>query len=278
MMPQFALPLLALAATLLAPPPAPQAAGQPDPALEARVKALGEEAMTAQAKGDQATMLAKFDAIVTLTQNPDAMHKLGHFYEGAKDVPAAPARARHWFIESAKLGVGEAQKDLAKALEAEASLSDEDYANLVDALATGAGKAFNAEGNAMLKKLAAKYGAAAQCGVDAARRLGYVADDSQALMSRGKPPHWYRVRSGSGNSSRGDRIDIYGASDDNMFRPGARYARLKVSGSGFTGIKVNRYPASEGRYLEVKDYTGYVETPSPEGRRDIEMITKTCRS
>jgi TPR repeat protein len=277
MISQIAASLLALGFALLAPPQASPPSGQADAALEAKVKALGEEAMAAQAKGDQATMLAKFDAIVVLTRNPEAMHKLGHFYEGAKDVPGAPGRARHWFVESAKLGVGEAQKDLAKALEAEASLSDEDYAILVDALAAGAEKAFNHEGNAMLKKLAAKYGAAAQCGIDAAKRLGYVADDSQALMSRGKPPHWYRVRSGSGASSRGDRIDIYGASDDNMFRPGARYARLKLGGSGFTGIKVTRYPASEGRYLKIKEYTGYVETPSAEGGRDIEMIAKTCR-
>lgn len=56
-----------------------------------------------------------------------------------------------------------------------------------------------------------------------------------------------------------------------------RHARLKVTGDGFTGIKVNRYPGGEGRYLEVKDYTGYVENPSAEGRRDIEMIVKTCR-
>jgi len=277
-MPQFALPLLALAATLLAPPPGtPQAAGQPDPALEAKVKALGEEAMAAQAKGDQATMLAKFDAIVTLTKNPDAMHKLGHFYEGAKDVPGASARARHWFVESATLGVAEAQKDLAKALEAEASLSDTDYALLVEALARGAGKAFNHEGDAMLKTLAAKYGAATRCAIDAAKRLGYVADDAQALMSRDNPVHWYRVRTGSGSAARGDRINIYGPAEAASFLPGAPYARLKVTGDGFTGIKVNRYPGGEGRYLEVKDYTGYVETPSAEGRRDVEMIVKTCR-
>lgn len=277
MMPQFALPLLALAATLLAPPPAPQAAGQPDPALEAKVKALGEEAMAAQAKGDRATMLAKFDAIVTLTKNPDAMHKLGHFYEGAKDVPGASARARHWFVESATLGVAEAQKDLAKALEAEASLSDADYATLVEALAKGAGKAYNAEGKGMLARLAAKYGAVTRCAIDAAKRLGYAADDAQALMSRGNPVNWYRVRTGSGSTAAGDRINIYGASDADTFSPGAPYARLKVTGDGFTGIKVNRYPGGEGRTLEVKDYTGYVENPSPEGRRDVEMIVKTCR-
>jgi hypothetical protein len=277
MMPQFALPLLALAATLLAPPPAPQAAGQPDPALEAKVKALGEEAMAAQAKGDQAGMLAKFDAIVTLTQNPDAMHKLGHFYEGAKDVPGAPARARYWFVESATLGVAEAQKDLAKALEVEASLSDEDYATLVEALAKGAGKAYNAEGKAMLARLAAKYGAVTRCAIDAAKRLGYAADDAQTLMSRDNPVNWYRVRTGSGSAAAGDRINIYGASEASFSMPGAPYARLKVTGDGFTGIKVNRYPGGEGRYLEVKDYTGYTENPSAEGRRDIEMIVKTCR-
>lgn len=277
MMPQFALPLLALAANLLTPAGALQTAGQPDPALEAKVKALGEEAMAAQAKGDQPTMLAKFDAIVTLTRNPDAMHKLGHFYEGAKDVPGAQARARHWFVEATTLGSGEAQKDLAKALEAEASLSDQDYSVLVEALARGARQAFNHEGNAMLKKLAAKYGAATQCAVDAAKRLGYVADDSQALMSHDAPAHWFRVRNGSGASASGDQINIYGASSDNSFAPGQPYARLKVTGSGFTGIKVNRYPGGEGRYLEVKDYTGYVENPSPEGRRDVEMILKACR-
>ncbi|HSX56666.1 MAG TPA: hypothetical protein VLG14_15275 [Sphingomonas sp.] len=277
MIPQFAAALLAFSLSLIGHPQQSGAAAQSDGALEAKVKALGEEARAAQAKGDQATMLAKFDAIVTLTRNPDAMHKLGHFYEGAKDVPGAQARARHWFVESATLGVGEAQKDLAKALEGEAALSDEDYSTLVDALATGAGKAFNHEGDAMLKKLAVKYGAAAQCGVDAAKRLGYVADDAEALMSRGRPAHWYRVRSGSGTSSRGDRIDIHGASEGSSFLPGQRYARLKVGGSGFTGIKVTRYLASEGRFLEVRDYTGYVENPSPEGRRDIEMIAKTCR-
>lgn len=270
---QIAATLLVLAFNLLHPA---QTAGQPDPALEAKVKALGEQAAAAQAKGDQATMLARFDDIVTLTRNPDAMHKLGHFYETAKDVPGAPARARHWFIEAAKLGTAEAQKDLAKALEAEAALSDADYSTLVDALATGAGKAFNAEGNAMLEKLAAKYGAAGQCAVDAAKRLGYVADDAQALMSRDKPAHWFRVRSGTGTSSSGDQINIYGASE-NSFSPGQRYARLKVSGSGFTGIKVNRYPGGEGRTLEIKEYTGYVETPSAEGRRDMEMIAKACR-
>ena len=274
MIPQFAA-LLAFSLSLLGTPHQSTAAA--DAALQAKVKALGEEARAAQAKGDQATMLAKFDAIVTLTKNPDAMHKLGHFYEGAKDVPGAQARARHWFVEAATLGVGEAQKDLAKALEGEAALPDQEYSTLVDALATGAGKAFNPEGDAMLKKLAVKYGAAAQCGIDAAKRLGYAADDAQALMSRGRPAHWYRVRSGNGTSSRGDRIDIYGASDGNSFLPGQRYARLKVGGSGFTGIKVNRYPASEGRYLEVKEYTGYVENPSPEGRRDIEIIAKACR-
>jgi hypothetical protein len=277
MMPQFALPLLALAATLLAPPSAPQTAGQPDPALEAKVKALGEEAMAAQAKGDQAGMLAKFDAIVTLTRNPDAMHKLGHFYEGAKDVPNAPARARHWFVESATLGVAEAQKDLAKALEAEASLSNEDYATLVEALAKGAGKTYNAEGKAMLARLAAKYGAVTRCAIDATKRLGYVADDAQALMSRDNPVHWYRVRTGSGSTAAGDRINLYGAGEADTFSPTAPYARLKITGDGFTGIKVNRYPGGEGRYLEVKDYTGYTENPSAEGRRDIEMIVKTCR-
>lgn len=277
MMSQFTTSLLALGVAVLSPSPAPQAASQTDAALTAKVKALGEEAVAAQAKGDQATMLAKFDAIVTLTKNPDAMHKLGHFYEGAKDVPGAPARARHWFIESATLGVAEAQKDLAKALEGEASLSDKDYALLVEALAKGAGKAYNAEGNAMLKKLAAKYGAATRCAVDAAKRLGYAADDSQALMSRDNPVHWYRVRTGSGSAASGDRINIYGAGEATSFVPGAPYGRLKVTGDGFTGIKVNRYPGGEGRTLEVKDYTGYVENPSAEGRRDIEMITKTCR-
>lgn len=276
MIPQFAA-LLAFSLSLPGVPHQSTAAAQNDAALQAKVKALGEEARAAQAKGDQATMLARLDAIVTLTKNPDAMHKLGHFYEGARDVPGAPARARHWFVEAAALGVGEAQKDLAKALEGEAALSDEDYSKLVDALAAGAEKAFNAEGDAMLRKLAVKYGAATQCSIDAAKRLGYVADDSQALMSRGRPAHWYRVRSGSGTSSRGDRIDIYGASDGNSFAPGQRYARLKVGGSGFTGIKVNRYPASEGRYFEVREYTGYIENPSPEGRRDIEMIAKACR-
>jgi hypothetical protein len=266
--------LLALAFALL---PSPQTAGQPDPALEAKVKALGEQAAAAQAKGDQATMLARFDDIVTLTQNPDAMHKLGHFYESVKDVPGAPAKAQGWFVKAAELGNAEAQKDLAKALEAEAGLSDNDYSVLVDALARGAGKAFNHEGDAMLKKLAAKYGAATRCAVDAAKRLGYVADDSQALMSRDHPTNWFRVRSGSGTSSSGDQINIYGASE-NSFSPGQRYARLKVNGSGFTGIKVNRYPGGEGRYLEVKEYTGYVETPSAEGRRDMEMIAKACRS
>ncbi|MDP5279280.1 hypothetical protein Q9Q95_10145 [Sphingomonas sp. DG1-23] len=267
--------LLALVFTLVQPA---QTGGQPDPALEAKVKALGEQAAAAQAKGDQATMLARFDDIVTLTQNPDAMHKLGHFYESVKDVPGAPAKAQGWFVKAAELGNGEAQKDLAKLLEGEAALSDKDYAILVEALARGAGKAFNPEGDAMLEKLAAKYGAATRCAVDAAKRLGYVADDSQALMSRDHPTNWFRVRSGSGTSARGDQINIYGAGDDNGFLPGARYARLKVGGSGFTGIKVNRYPGGEGRTLEVKEYTGYVEAPSPEGQRDVEMIAKACRS
>lgn len=63
-----------------------------------------------------------------------------------------------------------------------------------------------------------------------------------------------------------------------MKPPGTlRHARLKVTGDGFTGIKVNRYPAGEGRTLEVKDYTGYVDNPSAQGRRDMEMIVKACR-
>jgi hypothetical protein len=95
---------------------------------------------------------------------------------------------------------------------------------------------------------------------------------------RRQPVHWYRVRGGSGSAANGDRINIYGTGDADTLSPAAPYARLKLSGDGFTGIKVNRYPGGERRYLEVKDYTGQVENPSPEGRRDIEMIGKTCRS
>jgi hypothetical protein len=78
-----------------------------------------------------------------------------------------------------------------------------------------------------------------------------------------------RIRSAVGAPTCGSAADTSS--------PTAPHARLKVTGDGFTGIKVNRYPGGEGRYLEVKDYTGYAENPSAEGRRDIEMIVKACR-
>lgn len=94
-------------------------------------------------------------------------------------------------------------------------------------------------------------------------------------VARGVPTDWYRVRSGSGTSSRGDKLSIYGADPTSAFES-QRYSRLSIRTTGFTGIKFNRIDLSGGRTITTKDYTGYVENGSAEGRKDAQTILAAC--
>lgn len=242
-------------------------------AIKARIDALLEEARLAEAAGDKARMFAKSEEAVKLSDNPTAMHALGHMFEKNPGLPGAQDKAFHWFLEAARRGHGEAMSHAAKPLENDAALADAEYSKIVDALAEGVDKNYFSGAASVLSALAKKQAAARTCAVDLAKRLGYAADDTEGMVMGPRASDWYRVR--SGNS--GDQLAIYGADAGSMFKS-ARYSRLRVRTSGFTGIKYQKIPLSDGDSMTVKNYTGYRADASPQGKRDAQTILAACRA